>query len=92
MVCRDPVLELGNLPTRVSRTDGFFAVATRTPISLPPSIQAIVIPRASNRLTQIAVTVRAGVPVDEEQSYQSTAAMHGCHGVNNGTRVARCLC
>jgi len=76
MVCCDHMLKLDNLSTRVSRSDGFFAVATRTPISLPPSIQAVVVPRASNRLTQVAVTVREWITGYEEQSLQ-------CHGVRN---------
>jgi len=70
MVCCDPMLKLGDLSRRVSGTDGFFAVASRTPISLPPSIQAIVIPRASNWLTQIAVTVRTCKTGYDEQGLQ----------------------
>jgi len=82
MVRCDHVLKLGNLPTRVSRSDGFFAVATRTPLSLPPSIQAIVVPRASNWLTQVAVTAHACMTSHEEQNIQSTATAHGCYGVS----------
>jgi len=76
MMCCDHMLELGNLSSCIRRTDGFFAIASRTPISSPPSIQAIVVTRASNRLTQVAVTVRAC----EEQAQQSTTTTHGCHG------------
>jgi len=82
MMCCDHMLKLGNLSTRVSRTDGFFAVASRTPISSPPSIQTVVVPRASNRLTQVAVTMRAC----EEHSHQSTTTTHGCHGAGNEVR------
>jgi len=59
MVCRDHMLKLDNLSTRVSRSDGSFAITARTPSSLPPSIHAVVIPRASNGHTQVAVTMRA---------------------------------
>jgi len=81
MMCCDGDLKLGNLSSRVSRTDGTFAVSSRTPISCPPSIHAIVIPRASQRHVQVAVTLRACITGCEEQSHQSTATMHGCHGL-----------
>lgn len=52
----DHMPELDHLSTRVGRSDGFFAIATTTPLCSPPSIQAVVIPRASHGLTQVAMT------------------------------------
>jgi len=88
MMCCDLMLKLGNLSSRISRTDGLFAIASSTPISSPPSVQTVVVPRASNRFTQVAVTVRAC----EEQSHQSTATTHGCHGKGNQKLKAERLC
>jgi len=52
----DHMSELNHLSARVSRSDGFFGIATSTPLSCPPSVQAVVIPRASNGHTQVAMT------------------------------------
>jgi len=87
MVCSDHMPKLNNLSTCISCSDGSFAVAAPTPSSLPPSKHAVVIPRASNRHTYVAVTVSACITSYEEQSLQSTATMHGCHGVRNRIRV-----
>jgi len=76
MMCCDHMLKLDNLSSRIRRTDGSFAVPSRTPTSSPPSIQTVVVASTSNRLAQVAVTVRAC----EEQGHQSTTEMHGCHG------------
>jgi len=57
VVCCDLMPELDHLSTRIGRSDGFFAIATPTPFCSPSSIQAVVVPRASNRRTQVAVTV-----------------------------------
>jgi len=53
----DLVPELHHLSSRVGGSDGFFAVATATPFCSPSSVQAVVVPRASNRRTQVTVTV-----------------------------------
>jgi len=81
MMCCDHMLKLGNLSTRISRTDGFFAVASRTKFRAVH--QTVVVPRASYGLTQVAVTTRAC----EEQSHQSTGTTHGCHCVCNQVRI-----
>jgi len=56
VVCCDLMPELDHLSTRIGRSDGFLAIATPTPFCSPASIQAIVVPRASSRRTQVAVT------------------------------------
>jgi len=55
VVRRDRMLELDHLSTRVGRSDGFFRIAAPTPFCCPPSIQAIIVPRASNWRIQVAM-------------------------------------